>query len=68
VNTTLVTSLTVRQKDPMNIVHRNDVPLTIDQQRRHTVLQFTTTDMAVDIRLTQAEVISLIESLGGQVK
>ena len=64
-NTTLVTSVTVRA--PKQVWHRNDVPVRVEGTVRNmTVVEFTTNDLAVDLRLTNGERIALIEALGGR--
>lgn len=64
-NTTLVTSVTVRT--PGEVLHRRNVPVRVEDNGRYTMVWVTLTDLGVDIRLTQGEVIALIEALGGKV-
>jgi hypothetical protein len=60
---TLVTGVTVHQPDA--VVHRNDVPVRIEQHGTHHMMEFTTRDLGVTVRLTDGERIALIEALGG---
>jgi hypothetical protein len=64
--TSLVTEVIIH--DINSMTRMRDMPFRVEQMPRGFVhLDFTGSDKAVTIRLNQAEVISLIEALGGRV-